>query len=202
MEVREQILEEATRLFAAQGFEGTSVQEIAEAVGIKKPSLLYHYPSKEALRQSVIDKLLSRWNDVLPHLLLRATREQRFDQVMEAMTGFFRDDPDRARLILRETLDRPDDMRRRLETYIRPWIEVVAEQLDKAQAKGLVQEGVDPQAYAMNVASMVVAGVAMLDSLAVVFPNERDRAASRDRFTGELIRIARASLYRDSTEAD
>ncbi len=195
MDVRAQILTEAIRLFAAQGFEGTSVQEIADSVGIRKPSLLYHFPSKEELRRSVLDEILSRWNDVLPHLLLTATREQQFDMVMEALTRFFLEDPDRARLVLREILDRPEDMRRRLETFVRPWIEVIADQLEKARAKGQVQPDVDPHAYTVNVVSMVVTGIAVIGNLAAVFPTENDPQKASERFVRELIRIARQSLY-------
>ncbi len=195
MDVRSQILSEAIRLFAAQGFEGTSVQEIADSVGIRKPSLLYHFSSKEELRRSVLDEILARWNDVLPHLLLTATREQRFDKVMDALTRFFLEDPDRARLVLREILDRPEDMRRRLETYVRPWVDVIAEQLEKARAKGQVQPDVDPHAYAVNVISMVVTGIAVIGNLAAVFPSDSDAQQSSERFVRELIRIARQSLY-------
>ncbi|MBC7173522.1 MAG: TetR/AcrR family transcriptional regulator [Polyangiaceae bacterium] len=195
MDVRSQILTEAIRLFAAQGFDGTSVQEIADSVGIRKPSLLYHFSSKEELRRSVLDEILSRWNDVLPHLLLTATHEQRFDKVMEALTQFFVEDPDRARLVLRELLDRPDDMRRRLETFVRPWIDVIAEQLEKARVKGQVQRDVDPHAYTINVVNMVVSGIAVVDTLATVFPAGSDHKQATERFVRELIRVAKQSLY-------
>ena len=108
MDVRAQILTHATRLFAEQGYDGTSVQEIADAVGIRKPSLLYHFKSKDELRENVIAEMLAHWNAVLPGLLLKASTEERFDATMEALSEFFIEDPDRARLFLRETLDRPE----------------------------------------------------------------------------------------------
>ncbi|MDH3843701.1 MAG: TetR/AcrR family transcriptional regulator, partial [Myxococcales bacterium] len=117
MDVRAQILTHATRLFAEQGYDGTSVQEIADAVGIRKPSLLYHFNSKDELRENVISEMLAHWNAVLPSLLLRATREERFDATMEALSRFFIEDPDRARLMLRETLDRPEHMRALLKEF-------------------------------------------------------------------------------------
>jgi TetR/AcrR family transcriptional regulator len=201
MDVRSQILTEAIRLFAAQGFDGTSVQEIADSVGIRKPSLLYHFASKEELRRSVLDEILSRWNDVLPHLLLTAAREQRFDKVMEALTQFFLADPDRARLVLREALDRPEDMRRRLETYVRPWVDVVAEQLEKARVRGQVQKDVDAHAYAVNVVTMVVAGVALHGMLSATFPADTDDNRAQERYVRELIRVARTSLYAATGQA-
>ncbi|HMJ12015.1 MAG TPA: helix-turn-helix domain-containing protein, partial [Polyangiaceae bacterium] len=65
-DVRAQILGAATRLFAAQGFEGTSLQDVAEEVGIRKPSLLYHFASKDELRQAVLRELLAHWKETLP----------------------------------------------------------------------------------------------------------------------------------------
>ena len=84
MDVRAKILEEATRLFAAQGVDGTAIQEIADAVGVAKPSLLYHFPSKDALHKSVLEHLLSRWSEIVPHLLRAVAREDRFDAILDA----------------------------------------------------------------------------------------------------------------------
>jgi TetR/AcrR family transcriptional regulator len=201
LDIRARILEEATRLFASQGFDGTSIQAISDAVGIRKPSVLYHFASKELLHQAVLDDVLARWNDVLPELLLAAAHEQRFDRVMEAITSFFTEDPDRARLLLREILDRPEEMRRRLSRFVRPWIDIVAEQLEKAKQKSLVRESIDPEAYAMNVISMVVAGIAIVESLAVVFRDDPENHP-QDRFVAEMIRVARSSLYQHETSSE
>jgi len=195
MDVRAQILTQATRLFAEQGYDGTSVQEIAEAVGIRKPSLLYHFKSKDELRENVLAEMLAHWNSVLPGLLLKASTQERFDATMEALSEFFIQDPDRARLFLRETLDRPDHMRAMLAQFVRPWIQLLGEQLERAKEQGLVQRNVDPQAYAIEVITMAVAGTAVIDTLQVILPDDPARGTTRKRHTRELIRMAQSSLY-------
>lgn len=50
------ILDEAARLFRTRGFEGTSVREIATAVGMLPGSLYCHFETKEALLVAVYVK--------------------------------------------------------------------------------------------------------------------------------------------------
>ncbi|MEU4841101.1 TetR/AcrR family transcriptional regulator [Nocardia testacea] len=52
------ILDAAVRLFVAKGYEETSLREVADAVGITKPSLYYHYASKLDLLVAIVNPLL------------------------------------------------------------------------------------------------------------------------------------------------
>ncbi len=195
MDVRLQVLHAATKLFAAHGFDGTSLQDIAAAVGIRKPSLLYHYPSKEALRLAVLDNVLERWNDVLPRLLMVAAGgEPPFAAVMDELVAFFTADPDRARLLVREILDRPADMRQRVTTHVTPWVNAIADYIRRGQQRGDIHTQVDPEAYVLQVVNMVVSGVATATSLAGALLPES--SGPTERHTRELQRIARFSLFR------
>ncbi|HZP90984.1 MAG TPA: TetR/AcrR family transcriptional regulator [Actinomycetota bacterium] len=66
---RERILYEASNLFARQGFHGTTTREIATAVGVRQPSLFYHFPSKGAIMQAL---LASDLDEALPFVLALA----------------------------------------------------------------------------------------------------------------------------------
>lgn len=54
MSTRERILYEASRLFAKQGYHGTTTREIAAAVGVRQPSLFHHFPTKKAMMQALL----------------------------------------------------------------------------------------------------------------------------------------------------
>lgn len=205
VDIRSQILARATQLIAARGFDGTSLRSIADAVGIRKPSVLYHFPSKAALRQAVLEQLLSHWNEVVPRLLMATTAEdgmERFDAIMAELMGFFARDPDRARLLLREMLDRPDDMRSYMLEFVKPWMDVVAKNLRAGQRSGLVRSDVDPEAWVLHVANSSLATLAMADGAGCLLNGaaeaggpETNPSAGRDRYLNEMVRAARVSLF-------
>ncbi len=186
-EVQERILLEATRLFAARGYEGTPLQAIADAVGVRKQSLLYYYPSKEELRQAVLRQVLAHWNDVLPQLLLAASSSHgQFDGVLGEMVSFFSADPDRARLLLREILDRPRETRRLIARLVQPWVRATCDYIRKGQEGGRLRADVDPEAYVNQVINLLIASIATFEALGTT-DDERNLA--------ELVRVAKSSLF-------
>ncbi|MGN0702672.1 MAG: TetR/AcrR family transcriptional regulator [Lentihominibacter sp.] len=56
MTTKERIVDEALTLFAAKGFKGTTVKEIADAVGIKDASLYKHFKSKQEILSTIVDE--------------------------------------------------------------------------------------------------------------------------------------------------
>ncbi len=60
-EVRKnEILDVAEELFAVQGFDGTSTNEILEKAGIARGTLYYHFKSKEEILDGVINRMIDR----------------------------------------------------------------------------------------------------------------------------------------------
>jgi TetR/AcrR family transcriptional regulator len=57
----EAILEAALEVFAAEGFRGATLDQIAEAAGLSKPNLLYYFASKEDVHARLLDRLLDTW---------------------------------------------------------------------------------------------------------------------------------------------
>lgn len=196
MDVREQILDAATRRFAAHGVDGTSLSAIADEVGVRKASLLYHFASKDTLHRAVLDQVLSHWSRVLPRLLEAAAGEDRFDALLKETIRFFAADPDRARLVLREVLDRPALMRERLAASVQPWLDAIAGYIRRGQARGELRSDVDPEAYLVHVVQMIVGGTAIASTLGVVLGEGEER--DTERLLTELERMARVGLFTEA----
>ena len=54
----QKIISAAEKLFAENSYDGTSLRQIAQAVGIKEPSIYAHFANKEAIYEAVIDRAL------------------------------------------------------------------------------------------------------------------------------------------------
>ena len=58
---KQEILEASLDLFSVQGFEATSVSQIADAVGIRKASLYSHFESKQAILDALVQEVLAQY---------------------------------------------------------------------------------------------------------------------------------------------
>lgn len=186
------MLAEATRLFAEQGYDGTSLQNVAEAVGIRRPSVLYHFPSKDALRDAVLANMLAYWRDAIPSILTAATSGgDRLDRALKAMASFFVDDPNRARLLAREMLDRPDAMRALFAEHLRPWTSLLTQTIRMGQEAGSVRPDLDPEAWTLQIVHAAIGAVAVGPVGAHMLADPPDTA----RQLAELVRTATVSLF-------
>lgn len=78
LDTKTRILDAALDLFSVNGYEGVSVKQIAGAVGIKDSSLYKHFPSKQA----IFDTLLQNMNDHFEETVTRYQLPQgRMEQV-------------------------------------------------------------------------------------------------------------------------
>ena len=73
MDTKHSILDEALTLFSEKGFANVFVNDIAERVGIKAPSLYKHYKSKQAIFDAIIDEMNHRFEQQAQALTINGT---------------------------------------------------------------------------------------------------------------------------------
>lgn len=88
---KDAILDTSLSMFAKQGFEATSVREIAAEVGIKAPSLYKHFPSKQAIFDALVKRELALHAQVATNLGAPATEAKAADAYAQASTTFMED---------------------------------------------------------------------------------------------------------------
>ena len=96
MTTRDKILNEALTLFAENGYDGTSVEEIAEKVGIKAPSLYNHFKGKEDILNALIDLTEARYEEFFgsdKHIGKLPESKEEFIQTAIQKVSFTMSDP-------------------------------------------------------------------------------------------------------------
>ena len=103
---REAILHEAERVFAATGFSAARLEDIADAVGIRRPSLLYHFSTKRMLYDAVEQRLFENMHEACEARIAGVEDPTaRLLAHLDAWLDFFVSRPPAARILQRLVAD-------------------------------------------------------------------------------------------------
>ncbi|MDJ0616929.1 MAG: TetR/AcrR family transcriptional regulator [Calothrix sp. MO_192.B10] len=126
-QTRDRILQAARRLFAAQGFDGTTTRDLAKAASVAEGTLFRHFPNKKAI---LIEVATAGWVDILTDLLTELSEMANYKavaQVMRRRMWNMKKNAEMMRVCFMEAQFHPD-LRERIQS------EVISKMTDVAEA--------------------------------------------------------------------
>jgi TetR/AcrR family transcriptional regulator len=192
---KETLLEVAKKLFVEQGYEATSVQQIAEAAGVAKATPSYFFGSKEGIGKAVLERQNRAAIEVAPRALARLQGESSKEKLVEALVDsyleFLDDHADFFRLIQWSELQHNPAINELPSHWeaIAKALEVVMAVLSKGKKKGE-----DPKQMVMSIIGLCNAHLVYGNTLGLPLGlNVKDKKFLKER-KAHLKRLLTAAL--------
>jgi len=154
-QTRQRILAAAEQLFAHLGFAETRMEDVAQQVGIRRPSLIYYFKDKQELYDAVkTDIYLDLHNQTVARIPAEAAALAKLDSLFDSWLDFMTARPSAALIVLRNTIERrmprQPQQARFSESVVRSFEEIVREgqrsgefgQVDAVQLLMLIGNGI------------------------------------------------------------
>lgn len=146
------ILTAAEQAFADAGFAAARLEDIAAAAGLRRPSLLYHYPTKDALYAAAVTRSFDRLREVLGGAIsAEGSFPERLDRLAGTYVAFLVEHPAIARLVVRELMNPSATGRPILEQELARTLDL-AESFIRFAGKDSLRPGLDARAAILQVA--------------------------------------------------
>ena len=89
-QVRERVLKAAFTVFAARGFEGATMQQVADIAEASLPLIVYHFKSKEKLWRAVIEYAVEQFDAQLEKIMLTGDTSTATEQLKSTINAIIR----------------------------------------------------------------------------------------------------------------
>ena len=156
-DTRDRVLQVAQALFAERGYRGTSLRDIAKRIGIKAPSLLHHFPSKQQLYLAVLDKMFESLEDAANAIAWgRESRKERMRQAVGNTIDFIASHPDFVRIMWKEMADESGVGRQVLKRRLPPLFSIAVNFIFRGQRDGEFRTEVDPLHFMWSLNSITI----------------------------------------------
>ena len=164
---RAAILEAAEAVFAERGFDAARLEDIAERVGIRRASIVYHFRDKRELYEAVLDNVFSGLHEELAEVLgRRDPLPDRIEAGVSAWVDYVGRRPTLARFILREVANASSESGALLIRHTAPFAELIRKEIfERADFDDTGLTRIDPVHVASIVSGATVFFVAAMPAL-------------------------------------
>lgn len=176
----------AEREFAARGFAGAKLEDIATQVGLKRPSLFSHYPTKDALYEAVIASIVERLREaIFAGVAVRGPFRERLAAFVGAFADALYDNPAPAQIFARELLEQDGSRGAVVRDQVLALVDLI-EGFVRTAGTDDVAPGVDVRLAVLDLAGAIVVHALATPMRGQLWTaqggREIDRSASRAHF--------------------
>jgi AcrR family transcriptional regulator len=149
-------LDAAENAFALAGLAGAKLADIAAAAGIRRPSLLYHFSTKEGLYGAVVQRGFDALGEALAQAMATEGEfEERLRLVLAVFVDFLDRRPHLARIVCRQMIDGSGPGKEILLNRVAPLLDEVVSWIER-EGEGRLRSQVSVRAATMQICSSVL----------------------------------------------
>jgi AcrR family transcriptional regulator len=154
---KDHILDAAAQLFAAQGFTGTTIKQIANKAGVNSALLYYYFNDKERLYHAVLQRLVGRLiSGTLQRIQTKGSPSDRIRGFIEAQVETIVANPELPRLFMREMLDHDAAHAvEQIQHLAATSFKGLCDAIDQGQREGTFRSDFDPRFAAISTVGQV-----------------------------------------------
>jgi TetR/AcrR family transcriptional regulator len=195
---RHELIEEAIRHFGADGYNGASLDDIATAAGIRKQTLLYYFPTKEALLEACLAAAGQRLAEALTEALAgKETYWERAEAVIHAVFALAEQWPEFP-MFVREAGRLGPEAFERFAAVLDPLRLRAIGFLETGMKEGQIRRQ-DPALLLFTLYTAVVGSLTEASVLRAVVGEDKGRASLRRR-EKEVVAFVRGALIPRSSD--
>jgi TetR/AcrR family transcriptional regulator len=196
---RRRLVDEAVRKFGRAGYEGASLDAVASAAGVRKQTLLYYFPTKEALLEACVGEVSAKVGSALAEALAAQESEsQKAETVIRAVFRLAEEWPEFPQFI-REAARMSPEVITRFAAGLEPLRQRALGFLDRGMADGSIRRQ-DPALLLFTLYTAVVGSLTEAGVLRAVVGEDSSRTALRRR-EQEVLAFVRSAMAPSGSEA-
>ena len=142
------LLDTAARLFAERGYDGTSISDLLNELGVARPTLYTHTRGKQEILDAIRERLIARYQAKMPRFVRAEDPPlRRIRGFVELQLEVCREHRDSLVLVSRRSIDEAD----RRPELVAWWGEldgILLDAIREAQAEGSLSVGIEPRLIA------------------------------------------------------
>ena len=151
MQKRQQLLAAALDVFSLYGFNGASLDEIAQIAEMHKSNIFYYYENKEALYVEVLTTVLQKWLAPLQTLESELEPEEAISNYLIQKIEVSRTQPKASRLFALELIQGAPHILEILKGPLKKLVKRKAKVILMWQEQGKISKEIDPELFILNI---------------------------------------------------